>query len=606
MREVNRFSPDGEESHSPVRDARPSGEDRLDSWKEIAEYLKRSVRTVRQWEAEERLPVHRHVHQNAGTVYAFRHELDAWLTSRTSQPAPSAQEEPAVGAPDVAAPWRKSRFAVKRPAVFVAVVAVAALLCAMIWQFRSVLRVTPVAIGSLAVLPLTNLTGDPSQAYLAAGLTDELITELAQNSTLRVISRTSIIQYKEVPPNRLPEIARELNVDAVVEGSIVPSGTGLRINAQLIDARSDNHVWAQTYDREPNDLVGLPHDVARAIEKAVDTTPAVGSRDPRAAAQPIDPDAYTLFFKSLVSASAGTQEGFQDAISYCRHATEKAPAFAAAYARMSLYYLQFSFFGNIAPKQFMPPAEFAARRAIELDDSLPEAHAVLGAVLYRYRWEWSESEEEFRRALTLNSNYAEGHRMFSAFLSTAGRPAEAIAEAQRARDLDPLSVQAALNLGQAYRVAGQYDQAIELFRSCRQKDPRLARVHYQLGHAYMEKGMPRDGIPEFETAVELSHHRNAIFLSSLGYAYARAGRTGEAQTILDELQALGDREYVPPTAIARLYVGLGDKRAAHPWIEKAFLERDLDLISTHADIGLAQLRSDPDFHDIFARPGLVH
>jgi tetratricopeptide (TPR) repeat protein len=421
-----------------------------------------------------------------------------------------------------------------------------------------------------------------------------------------VISRTSIIQYKDVTPKRLPQLARELNVDAVVEGSIVRSGTGLRITAELIDARSDSHVWTNTYDREPNDLVGLPRDVAQAIEEAVAGKSGVRSSDRRPAAPPIDPDAYTLFFQSLVSASAGTYEGFQDAITYCRHATEKAPMFAAAYARMSLYYLQFSFFGNIAPKQFMPAAEAAARHAIDLDDSLPEAHAVLGAVLYRYRWNWSDSEKEFRRALALNQNYAEGHRMFSAFLLAAGHADEAIVEAQRAHDLDPQSVQATLNLGQAYRVAGQYDRAIELFGDGLHKDPRLARAHYQLGHAYVEKGMQRDGIAELERAVDLSHHRNAIFLSSLGYVYARAGRTGEARTILDELEALGDHQYVPPTAIARVYVGLDDKRAAHPWIEKAFLERDLDLISTHADIGLAQLRSDPDFHDIFARASLVH
>jgi len=344
--------------------------------------------------------------------------------------------------------------------------------------------------------------------------------------------------------------------------------------------------------------------MAQAIEVAVGKS-GIRSSDQRPAAQPIDPEAYTLFYKSLVSASAGTYEGFQDGITYCRHATEKAPTFAAAYARMGLYYLQFSFFGNIAPERFMPAAEAAARKAIDLDPSLPEAHAVFGAVQYRYRWDWSASENAFGRALFLNKNYAEGHRMYSAFLLAAGRARDAIAEARLAQDLDPLSVQVALNLGQAYRVSGQYDKAIDLFRSCRDKDPRLPRVHYQLGHAYMLDGMQRDGIVELERAVELSHRRNAIFLSSLGYVYARAGRTDQARTILGELEALADRQYVPPTAIARVYVGLDDKQAAHLWIEKAYQEHDLDLIATKADIGLAQLRSDPDFQDIFARVGPV-
>jgi tetratricopeptide (TPR) repeat protein len=272
---------------------------------------------------------------------------------------------------------------------------------------------------------------------------------------------------------------------------------------------------------------------------------------------------------------------------------------------MSLYYLQFSFTGNIAPKQFMPKAEAAARRAIELDDTLDEGHAVLGIVLHRFRWEWSASENEFRRALALNKNYAEAHRMFSEFLAETGRSEEAIAEARRARELDPRSLNAVMELGRAYRAAGQYDAALEEFGLALQKKA-VPRVYVQLGNTHVEKGMLRDAIDEYRTAVTLTQRRNPMYLSSLAYVYARSGRTSEAQTILDELKTLATRQYVPPTAIARVYLGLGDKRAARPWIEKAYQERDFDLVSLQADIGLSSLRSDPDFHDVFSRVGLAH
>src|SRR5262249_23327020 len=198
----------------------------------------------------------------------------------------------------------------------------------------------------------------------------------------------------------------------------------------------------------------------------------------------VDPDAYRLFFQSLLAAGTQTYQGFRDGIDYCRQAIDKDPTFAAAYARMGLYYLQFSFVGTLAPKQFMPQAETAARKAIALDDTLPDGHAVLAAVLFRFRWDWSASEQEFRRALTLNSNYAEGHRMFSAFLAAMNDTNEAIAEARRACDLDPLSLQAALNLGQVYRAAGQYDAAIKEFRTAFKKNPNRAQTHFYLGNIF--------------------------------------------------------------------------------------------------------------------------
>jgi tetratricopeptide (TPR) repeat protein len=344
----------------------------------------------------------------------------------------------------------------------------------------------------------------------------------------------------------------------------------------------------------------LARSIAESVAGKLNPISEARRDDPRRTA----PDAYRLFFQSVVAASGQTYEGFQDGISYCQQAIDKDPTFAAAYARMGVYYLQFSFVGKLKPRQFMPQAEAAARRAIELDDTLAEGHAVLAAVLHRFRWDWPASDREYQRALTLNPNYAEAHRMFSVFLASMNRTSEAISEARRARDLDPLSLQAVLNLGQAYRAAGQIDAAIELFRSGLQKNPHRAQTHFYLGNTYVQKGMLRDGITQLQTAV-VGAPSNPVFLSSLAYAYARSGRTSEAHKILADLQGLADHQYVPPTAIARVYVGLNDKLAAHAWIEKAYLERDLDLISVNADVGLAELRSDPAFQDVIPRVGLT-
>ena len=586
-------------------DVRPSGEERLDSWKEIAEYLKRSVRTVRRWEADENLPVHRHIHQAAGTVYAFRAELDAWLASRTPPPSVASPEEALTkNSLDPAAAPAVSPSNARRPIVVIAVLGLTALLASLgALRFPSVPRASSPAFGSVAVLPLSNLTGDPAQAYLADGMTDALITELAQLlSGVRVISRTSVVQYKDAASKRLAEIARELNVDGIVEGAVVRSGSQVRVTAHLVDARTDRQLWARSYERDLNDLVRLQREVAHAIGEAV--AGKLPPLDPGRESRRVDPDAYRLFVQGLIAASRQTYEGWRNASTYFQQAIEKDPTFAAVYARMGLNYLQYSFSGTFEPNQFMPEAESAARKAVELDDALAEAHAVLGTVLYRYRWDWSDSEKEFRRALTLNPNYAEGHRMFAAMLSATGRSQEAVAEAQRARDLDPLMLNGMLSLGQAYRAAGEHDLALAQFRAGLERDPNRSRVHFQIGITCLEKGLLTEGIRELETAVALSQ-RNLRYLAALAYAYARSGRATDARTILAELETLAKNQYVAPTAIARIYLGLDDRRTAHAWIERAYQEHDAGLVLTAEDIGLAELRSDPDFHDVFSRMGLA-
>jgi TolB-like protein/Flp pilus assembly protein TadD len=578
---------------------KPSVADRLDSWKEIAAYLKRSVRTVHRWEAEEDLPVHRHLHQSSGTVYATKSELDTWWASRRIELEATAEapEETPVAASQSRSAAGLTRWLI----VGGAIVLVAALAFIAYWRQRVSANVT--AIRSLAVLPLQNLTGDPAQEYFADGMTDALITQLAQVGELRVISRTSVIRYKEAR-KPLPAIAQELNVDGVVEGAVVRSGPRVRITAQLIDARNDRHLWARSYERDLSDIVALQAEVAQAIAEAV-----VGKLTPQQRARlmgsrPVNPEANRLLLQGFLAASRQSYEGFSNAITYFEHAITLQPDFAAAYAAMSLCYIQFSFVGPLSPQEFMPKAEAAARKALELDDTLPEGHGALGIVLHRFYWDWSGAEREFRRALDLKPSDAESHRTFSGFLSASGRKEEALAEAQRAHELDPLSLQGTLELARSFRENGDYERAIAEFRKGLEMDPNRPRVHFQLGTTYVQKGELNAGIAELETAVKLSQG-NPRFVAYLAYAHAVRGNKSEAQKILNKLEALSRHQYVSPLEVALVYGGLNDKETALAWLEKAYEVHDVGLYGIAKDPRAQLLHSDPRFQELIRRVGFA-
>jgi TolB-like protein/Flp pilus assembly protein TadD len=571
--------------------------DRLDSWKEIAAYLRRSVRTVHRWESEQGLPVHRHLHQSSGTVYGFKSELDAWWASRKVEL--EAAVETADEPPAASIPFRPGIGLTRRLIVAGVVVSATALGSIAYWRSHVAANVT--AIRSLAVLPLQNLTGDPAQEYFADGMTDALITQLAQVGELRVISRTSVVRYKEAKEPLLV-IARALNVDSVVEGTVVRSGPRVRITAQLIDARNDRHLWARSYERDLNDVVALQGEVAQAIAEAV-----VGKLSPQQRARlmssrPVSAEANQLLAAGFYAAGRQTYEGFRDAIAYFEQAIAKQPDFADAYAAMSVTYVQFSFVGPLSPQEFMPKAEAAARKALELDDALPKAHAVLGIILYRYYWNWSAAEREFRRALALAPSYAEAHRMFAVFLSASGRMEEASAEAQRARELDPLSLQGTLELARSFRENGNYERAIAELRKALEMDPNRPRAHFELGATFVEKGDLDAGIPELETAVKLSQG-NPRFVAYLGYAQAVSGDTSEAQKILKKLEAVSRQQYVSPLEVALVYAGLNNRETALAWLEKAYTEHDVELYGLARERRAEPLRSDPRFQGLVQRVG---
>lgn len=591
----------GPTQHVSSEPQEPSAADRLDSWKEISAYLKRSVRTLHRWESEQALPVYRHLHQSSGTVYAFKSELDAWWSSRRIELESLA--EPPGETPTSRRQFRSATALPRSPVVVVVIALIAVLASLSHWRDRIFGSANPTSIRSLAVLPLQNLTGDPAQEYFADGMTDALITQLAQVGALRVISRTSVVRYKETK-KPLSAIAQELNVDGVVEGTVVWSGPHVRITAQLVDARNDGHLWARSYERDVRDIVALQAEVAAAIAEAVVGKLTPQQRARLAGSRSIDPEANQLLYQGLVASSRQTYEGFCNAITYFEKAIAKQPDSAEAYSRISVSYIQFSFVGPLAPEEFMPKAEAAARKALELDEGFAEAHSVLGIILYRYDWNWSAAETELRRALDLNPNYAEGHRRLAAFLIAAGRPEEALSEAQRAQELDPLSVQQLLNLAAALRAAGHYDQAVEEFRKALEMDPNRPRAHFYLGGTYIEKGDVDEGLSELETAVDLSQG-NPHFIAYLGYADAASGKRRKAQEILNKLDNLARQQYVSPFGIATIHMGLGEKEKALVWLEKAYLAHDSELVEITTDHRLDLLHSDPRFQDLVRRVGLA-
>jgi TolB-like protein/DNA-binding winged helix-turn-helix (wHTH) protein/tetratricopeptide (TPR) repeat protein len=463
----------------------------------------------------------------------------------------------------------------------------------------------PSPIQSIAVLPLENLTGDPAQEYFADGLTDALITDLAENTDLRVISRTSTASYKAtkkpLPP--LPTIGRELNVDGVIEGAFVRSAGRVRVTAQLIDARTDRHLWAQSFDRTVDDLVALQNDLAHAIAQAIMGNLTARPHVHFTTARKVSAEAEELLFRAFVSAGRGTYQGFTEAISYAQAALDKQPDFARAWASEAVWYIQFSFVGRLAPLEFMPKAEAAARKALELDESLPEAHAALGLVLYRFHWNWPAAERELRRSLQLNPSFADGHRVLAVFLSAKGSPEDVVAEARRARELDPLSAQALMNLGTVHREAGQNEQAIAELLEVLRGHSEMSRAHFQLGVSYFVKGDVHAALEELQTAVRLG--RNSRSLSYLGYVDAAIGQKTEALDILNELDALSHRQFVSPFDIAGVQIGLGLKDAALTSLEKACEVRDPEVTRLIVDDRMDALRSDSRFQNVLRRVGLA-
>jgi TolB-like protein/DNA-binding winged helix-turn-helix (wHTH) protein/Tfp pilus assembly protein PilF len=461
---------------------------------------------------------------------------------------------------------------------------------------------TAAEIKSLAVLPLRNLSNDPEQDYFAEGMTEALINHLAKIGALRVISRTSAMHYKGTA-KRLTEIAQDLNVDAIAEGSVLRSGDRVRITVQLIHAPTEQSLWANSYERDLRDVLDLQKEMAQTIaqEIQIKVTPAEQARLARA--RPVKREAYLNYLKGRHHWNKRAPESVDRAIEHFQSAIDEDPAYAPAYAGLSdCYALQGTVgIGTKSPRETRPLAAASARKALQIDGELAEAHTAL-AVIHHYEWEWAEAERGFQRALELNPGYPHAHYRYSSYLASRGRLEEAVVEARRAEELDPLSVTMKWNVAYILNFARRHDEAIQQLQSTLELDPNYAFAHSTLGVSYIYKSMFAEAIASLEKAAVLS--KSPLFVGRLASAYAMSGNTVQARKLLRELMDLQKQRYVSPAAIAQLYIGLGEKDRAFEWLEKAYQERSNFMANLGVSPVVDPLRSDPRFQDLLRRIGL--
>jgi TolB-like protein/DNA-binding winged helix-turn-helix (wHTH) protein/Flp pilus assembly protein TadD len=470
-----------------------------------------------------------------------------------------------------------------------------------VWLVRSAVP-SHTAIRSLAVLPLDNLSGDASREYFADGMTDELITDLAQIRALRVISRTSVMMYKGAR-KPLPQIARELNVDAVVEGTVLLSGNQVRITAQLIKAPADKHLWAESYEGDLRDTLALQEKVARAIAEQIRIEVTPQEQAKLKAAKTVDPDAYEAYLKGRYFWNKRTADGLEKAVDYFNQAIAKDPAYAAAYSGLADTYALLGDwqYAVMTPKEALPKAKAAALKALERDDSLSEAHTSLAFCLDGFDWDFQAGDREFRRAIELNPGYATAHHWYAWHLILLGRNSEAIAEMKKAVSLDPLSLIINADLAELLVIAHLPDESIQQSRKTIEMDPDFALAHNQLGQAYLEKHMPEEAITELQRAVQLSGD-SPTCTANLARAYAAAGKRQEATSLLNDLRIRSADGYSHATEIAMVLVSLGDKEHAMTWLNQAYEERFNPGVLLRT--GFDPLRSNPRFQDLLRRIGL--
>ena len=445
------------------------------------------------------------------------------------------------------------------------------------------------------MLPLEDLSHDPEQEYFAEGLTEALITTLAKIGGLRVVSRTTAMRYKEVR-RPLLQIAQELGVDAIVEGTVLRSNDTVRITVQLIEAANETHLWAESYERDLRHVLPLQSELAQDIAREVRVKLAPVDQARFSDVPIVHPEAYEAYLKGRYHWNRRSAEGLGKAIQYFQLAMAKDPAYPNAYAGLADCLSILGWWSYASPSDGCGKAKGLAQRAVEMDHSLAEGHASLAWATMLYDYNFVSAEREFERAIELNPRYATAHQWFGLYLALIGRYEEGYTELKRATRLDPHPI---LNqsLGFVFFFAGRYDQAIEQFEKALELDPTLAQAHCVLGLTYAYKGIHESAIAAGQKAVELSHGA-ALFVACLGLAYAEAGLREETQKTLEELNRLSQQQYLSPYVLARIYEALGRRNEALDCLEKAFLERAAFMVCLKTDRRFDDMRPDRRFQDL--------
>ena len=524
-------------SHPP----RPSAQDRLDSWKEIAAHLNRDVRTLFRWEAQEQLPVDRHLHQGRSTVYAYRSELDAWRAGR--QPHRFAQAKQKV---------------------------------------------------MLAVLPFTDLGADSEHAYFSDGMTEELIAQLGRLSPRRlgVIARTSVMRFKGTT-RPVTEIGSELSVEYVVEGS-VRSGSGrVRITAQLIQVRDESHVWSQSYEQDLSDVLLLQNEIARAIASEIHVTVTPEESRRLARARRVDSDAYEAYLRGRFHWYKLSREHLDIALDYFQLALKKDADYALAHAGVAYVWLSRGDCGLVPSKEAMARAKTSAMRALELDDSLAEVHELLAGVKLHSEWDWRGAEQSYQRAIQLDPNHADAHFFYADLLFSMGRPLEAEAEATCARELDPLNFLFQCFHGWHLVYLGRYDDAVAQLVRTLETEPNYPAVRLGLWGAFYKKGQYADALREAGTFFRLLGDEQLAGL--LTPDSNQAGYSNAMSCAAEALAARAEHHHVPALRIARLYAHAGAHGEALTWLERAHEQHEAPLVHLQVSWDWDCLREQPRF-----------
>jgi TolB-like protein/DNA-binding winged helix-turn-helix (wHTH) protein/Flp pilus assembly protein TadD len=536
--------------------------------------------------------------------YRFIADVAVAESARIARPEPEPgdlvqnHDEPvaSVSAPSV----ERSR---SRPSWMIAGAALAlAAIGVGVWVFRP-RAPRPTPIRSLAVLPLENLSGDASQEYFADGMTDELIATLGQISALRVISRTSVMPYKRAR-KPLPQIARELGVDGIVEGTVLRADGRVRITAQLIDANDDKHLWSDTYGGDLRDTLALQNRVARAIAEQIRINVSPIEQATLRHDKPVDPQAYEAYLKGRFFWNKRTGDDFERAVEYFDQAIERDANYAAAYSGLADAYALLGDweYGVLAPREAMPKAKAAAAKALQLDSTLAEAHTSLAFCLDGFDWDLKAADAEFRRGISLNPGYATAHHWYAWHLGLLGRNDDAIAEMKKAQSLDPLSLIINADLAELLAIAHRTDESIQQSRTTIEMDANFPLAHNQLAVAYLQRGRDDEAVAELQKAVKLSGG-SPTCTANLARAFAVSGRRNEAAQLLADLKKRSTATYSNATEIAVVYAALGDTDQAMAWLHKGYEERFNPGVLIRP--GFDTLRADPRFQDLERRVGIT-
>jgi len=459
-------------------------------------------------------------------------------------------------------------------------------------------------ITSLPVLPLKNLSGDSAQGYFADGMTEALITELGKISTLQVISHQSVLGYRQTT-KPLPQIARDLKVNALLEGTVLRAGDKVRITVNVVQAVPERHLWAESFEFDQQDVLAVQGDVAQGVARQIRVKLMPQEQARLASSQRVDPEAYEAYLLGRAySYKARTRTNWTRAKEYFEKAIEKDPSYAPAYGSLALLYMGMRGSSTRDPRDIRLQARQWAEKALVLDDTLAEAHSALARAAQQ-EWDWAGAEREYLRAIGFNPSYPVAHIWYAQYLWAMQRSEEAVAQAKRAQQLDPVSPYVNTWAGAAYFYAGRADEGMASMQKALELDPSFSDASLVLARAYLKEGMYQQAISELQK-VQMLNGKEALVLGALAHVYARAGQREEALKLLGELKRIEaeEREFVPPFGIIWAYAGLGDKEQAFAWLERAYEERADRIVWLNSDPLLEPLRSDPRFQDLVRRVGL--